>query len=253
VGDGSPSIEPGSGNKPAISVSGGGTAATVQGFKLQGALGGEDADGVRCQGASNPGTVVVVETTITDNKGQGIDAFNCTVTLHRNRIQSNQGGGVSLINGAFTVVNNVVALNGSAASALGGVKLDPGANGSVVFANDTVVENTASGAADAAGVTCAGMAGTTLVNVIVWGNLGSVAYKSCSFDHSDVEGGAIGGTKNLNVKPLLDPTTYAPATTPSPSPCIDQGTDTRSVTAIDLMNTDRLKGSGVDLGAYEVQ
>ena len=40
---------------------------------------------------------------------------------------------------------------------------------------------------------------------------------------------------------------------PTASPCINAGTDTTGTTQIDITGTSRLKGTGVDMGAYEMQ
>ena len=82
---------------------------TVQGLTIQGAT-GTGGDGLYCQGSSTTkATLVAVENTIADNKGHGVLGSFCDVTLRRNVIQSNQAGGAKLADGAFVVVNNVVA------------------------------------------------------------------------------------------------------------------------------------------------
>jgi hypothetical protein len=242
----SPLVAPPAGKGSGLSVSGSGVL-TLQGVLVSDAK----EDGVNCLSASSSAKVVIVESTISDNKGQGIDAINCTVTLHRNRIESNDGGGVSLINGTFTVVNNVVAQNGqfgTPGTTFGGFTLAPGNTGAVVFVNNTVTENMAKTNV-AGGVICVDPS-VTLKNSILSGSTGAQV-SVCSYDYSDVDGWTTGGTGNIAQDPLfvLDGS-YRIQTT---SPCIDKGTDTRSVTAIDLVNTDRLKGGAVDLGAYEVQ
>jgi hypothetical protein len=241
AGASSVTIQPPSTNVAAVSA-GAGTNVTLQGLKLYGALGGTLADGVRCEGTgANRSTLVVVESLITDNDDLGVEATNCDVTLHRNRVLSNQGGGIKLADGKLEVVDNVLALNGTAGSAVGGAKLDPG-TAAVTFVNNTLSGNTSAIGATA-GLQC--VAPFSVTNTIVWGNLGGAQQSGCSFTYSDVQGGA-SGTGNIDADPALD-AGYKPA-----AAVFDKGTDT-AATSIDIDGAARKKGAAVDIGAHEVQ
>ena len=159
---------------------------------------------------------------------------------------------MDLSKGSFTLVNNVVALNGTkgaSGSDLGGIKLSSATK--VTFYNNTVADNEAK-TGKAGGVICDSSA-DTLINSILWGN-GTTQYLACTINHSDVQGGATGGTGNINKDPLFD-AAYKPKTTPTVSPCIDAGDKTglSAVTVLDRLGNGRIKGTQVDMGAYEVK
>ena len=255
VGIGAVSVEAGSGDKPVVTV-GSGVELTLQGLKLTLAGSTADADGIRCTGtsAATKSTLTVLESTISDNKGQGVEAVYCDVTLRRNTIQNNQGGGVDLSKGSFVVVNNVVTDNGksgASGSGFGGFQFAPG-SGTIMFWNNTVAENVAK-TKEISGVVCSAVT-DTLNNSIAWNSLFSTTdkvYQGCTFAHSNVQGGAT-GTGNLNKDPLFE-TDYKLKTT---SPCIDQGDTTglAAVTTIDHQGQARVSSSGkVDMGAFEAK
>ena len=241
---GKPVILDPSNNGPAITMAAGVTA-TLQGLTVQGAT-GTTGVGLYCNGSiAQKAVLTVVESTITGNTAQGVLSSYCDVTLRRNTIQGNSGGGADLSKGTFVIVNNVVVKNGeigATGSDLGGFNF--GSSSSVTSSNNTVAENKAK-TTKAAGIICSG--GENIVNSILWGNIGSSAqHLGCTFTYSDVQGGAPTGTGNLNLDPKFD-STYK---LQSGSPCINKGTST-GVSKIDIMGGDRLKGTGVDMGAHE--
>ncbi len=224
-----------------------GHAVTLQGLTLRKA----DLDGVSCSGKQGSATALtILESIISDNDGQGVEASYCDVTLRRSSIQSNKGGGIKLSDGALIIVNNLVVGNGSAVgagSSLGGVQLSPG-TGSVTFSNNTVADNLTKGVA--AGVICSGKG--TLTNSILWGNTGgSAQHLGCSFTYSDVSGSAPSGTGNISKDPKLD-SSYKLQTG---SPCLDTGAATTGVTVLDLAGNPRPDATNkkVDMGAHEKQ
>ena len=94
----------------------------------------------------------------------------------------------------------------------------------------------------------------TVVNSIVWGNLGGSINGSAMVSFSDVEGGHA-GTENLDADPLfLDPSgefgnyrLLAPG-----SPCLDKGDNAAlHLPAMDLDGNTRISNGTVDMGAYE--
>ena len=232
----------------ALTVQAGKTVG-LQGLLIQGATGTAGV-GVNCSGSiGNKATLTIVESTIIDNKSIGVAASYCDVTLRRNKIQNNQGGGVKLSDGTFTVVNTLVTGNGvfgSAGSAIGGMNLSPG-SGALTLVNNTVAENLAKTTATGSGMICSTT--TPLHNNIVWGNQGGTTQISgCTFSYSDVEGSA-GGTGNISVNPSFD-TSYKPQA----AACFNSGNSAApELGKLDLANGPRVKGTKVDMGAYEVQ
>jgi len=229
---------------PAITVEDG-ASLTLQGLTVQGAT-AASGDGIYCQGTSTTkSTLVVMESTIADNKAHGVQASFCDVTLRRNVIQSNQAGGAKLSDGAFVVVNNVVVDNGTVSSAvIGGLSLSPTASTGNTLYNNTIANNGGSHIPTGGAVKC--LTSVAIANSILYSN-GSSPNLGCSFTYSDVEGGAT-GTGNINTNP-----TFTATFVPQEAACFNSGTATTGVTIIDITGGPRLKGSAVDMGAYEVQ
>ena len=97
VGTGSASnpvvLEPSANNVPAVAI-GDGMTVSVQGLVVQGAS-GTNADGIRCVTSTSTSKLTVLESTIQGNKGHGVVATYCDVTLRRNVVLSNEAGGWS--------------------------------------------------------------------------------------------------------------------------------------------------------------
>ncbi len=286
MGVGLPTLGTGTDNKDKVVITvKDGADVTLQGLKIVSFSGNEDADGVNCRkGSANP-HLVILESTLwgagypdsSTSKGEGVDASECDVTLHRNiiqgnggggvfvsqgdvilernTIQGNGGGGVKLSDGTFVVVNNVVTGNGEVGvSNLGGFNINSATT--LSFVNNTIAKNLAKNT-NKAGIICSG--GDTIINSIVWGNIGGgQASAECSFEYSDVEGGVTGTKGNIAQDPQfvsIENKNFRLSTTPTKSPCIDTGTDVSTITTIDLEGNPRpaVKGGKVDMGAYEVQ
>ena len=242
VGDGLPVIEAGGGNTPAVSISGG-AKVTLHGLKVQGSLGGDKADGVTCAGGTANSTLTILESTITDNSGQGVEASYCDVTLRRNTIQSNKGGGADLAKGTLIIVNNVVTDNGtSTSSTVGGFSISPSSATGNLFYNNTVAYNHIS-TSKGGGVACSSTVSMDLVNTILYKNDGSdvascVAKSSC-----------------VATDPLFTDIKTSDFTLKTGSPCRDKGTATTGVTVLDILGNPRpdVTSNKVDMGAYEAQ
>jgi hypothetical protein len=90
----------------------------------------------------------------------------------------------------------------------------------------------------------------TLSNNIVKANLGgSVETQGCTFAYSNVAGGT---DTNIDVPPDFVDTSTKNFSLKTTSQCIDKGT-ANPHSDIDITGGPRLKGSAVDLGAFEVQ
>jgi len=238
---------------PAASVGPGifvkdGATVMLQGLTVQGAT-GTNGDGIHCVSPTTKSTLVLVESTIKSNESHGVESSYCDVTLRRNVIQGNDGGGADLSKGKLEVVNNVVFNNGdNTSSIVGGLSLSPSSpTGNVVY-NNTVINNEA--LTSKAGINCG--ISIPVYNSIVYFN-GSQPVADCTFFNSDVEGGAAGST-NIDADPkIVSPGTGNFSIDPSTSPCVDQGASTTGVTEIDIKGNDRSQGVAPDIGAYEVK
>jgi len=135
--------------------------------------------------------------------------------------------------------------SGGSGTPLGGFNIN--AATALTFTNNTVAENYAKTGA-APGVICSNSS-EALTNCILWGNnLGvGTQVNTCTITYSDVQGG-LAGTGNIDIDPLFTGT-YAPAATA----CFNAGQSTAGLGVIDITNGPRLKGTKVDLGAFEVQ
>lgn len=219
---------------------------SLQGLTIDGAT-GTTGNGVQCSVFSAKSTLEIIEGQVTNNTGIGVAALGCNVTIRRTKIEDNDAGGAKLAGGDLTLVNNLVINNGTLnASQIGGLELSP--TGTLTLHNNTIANNLAQ-STKAAGVICTTAA--TINNSILWGNIGAGQQSGCTFQHSDVEGGAT-GTTNLNVKPDFFNEASGNFSLKTTSPLIDKGASSAS-SSIDLANSPRLKGSAVDMGAYEIK
>jgi hypothetical protein len=131
-----------------------------------------------------------------------------TVTLRRNLVVKNPGGGLLLL-GTYTVENNIIVQNSSTSVNFGGAKLDPASVATSAFVNNTVADNTCKGSNDseACGVRCEADK-TPLVNNIFWGNTfnstGTAGLDrqystkcTATFSFEELKSGAPTGTGNI--------------------------------------------------------
>jgi hypothetical protein len=235
VADGAVSIRPGSGG-PAFKVESGG-GLTVQGVEILDAFDtsatSDDGDGILCvvTGAKPP--LVVVESTISGANHVGISVTNCSLTLRRSTINQNGGGGLNLSTGTFIITNTLITGNGVANSTFGGVAL-ASASGTSLFEHNTVIDNYVN-STQPAGVTCA-FGPVSVRASIITGNENSQT-SGCTLD-SLTNTTDCGATQTNSYKPSL-------------AACLDTAATT--TLTLDRASGPRVKGSGPDLGCYEVQ
>ena len=125
----------------------------VEGGEQAGETGGH---GIDCQTS----TLQVRRSTLKLNKGNGIHALGCKLTVEQSEIgngpnQGNAEGGIFIDEGEFALVNNIIADNGSTTgdtSGFGGVLIQGGARGTLEF--NTITSNTMASNGDSAGVQC---------------------------------------------------------------------------------------------------
>jgi hypothetical protein len=237
----------------------------VQGLRIGG--GESNFGGIYCStynyetGTENIGAskVTVVESTLAYAAETGlgvcfgISAYGCDVTLRRNIFHHNLCGGAWLKHGNFIVENNLVTNNGTTevedkygGSKVGGFEIIPGANGKVVFVNNTVINNVARKDGHT-GIICDGK--FTIYNSIFWNPLGAVAEtNNCAFAYSDVRSNPP-GEGNVAVDPAVNNESH-----PTAQQCLNSGLNTATgLGVIDLQGASRIQGGTIDLGAYEVK
>lgn len=235
--------------KPVLSVTGD-AKLTLQGVSVS----GTNMEGIKCDVlSSNTAELNLFECEIKNNLDIGVYASNCDTELRRNRVTGNGKGGVELLKGKFTVVNNLVdgnGVGGPTGANLGGLSISPASGKTVVFSNNTVADNLAK-EQKWSGIRCSGMS-AKLENSIVWSKYVSdklATTESCTFQSSNVQG-YTGGTNNLNEDPKFTGTAFSLATT---SKCINGGPAATAHTKLDILSNPRPKATtNVDMGAYEV-
>lgn len=219
---------------------------------------------------SNPDTIAVnlsgmaqltlegFEITSTSTSGVGVYCSGTpsaypTVTLDRNKITNNAGGGVYLNACGFTLTNNVIAKNGGTSSYYGGVRIIAPVS-TKVFLNNTVVGNLTS--SEPSGVRCDDAA--ELRNSIIYKNTGTVGQLSdnCTVNYSLVsDNSGTTGIENIRDKnpSFVDEAglDYRLNTT---SPCVNAADpNPNSHPRNDLNGEKRPKPANgrADIGAYE--
>ena len=251
-----------------IELSSGGTAFVI-GVQPEGPtprinqqLADDTAVAVKCINASTL-TLVGVNASGNEDSGAGISATNCNLTLvgvtvsgnggaglvasaggnvtvRRSRFSGNTGGGLGLNSVRAVVENTVIGgagpeANGGPAASFGGCRISNPMPGSR-FINNTVVNNTAPGAA-ADGIIC--ISAVDIINSIVWDNEERDLSSMCNAVSSHVDGTAPGFAAD------------GYHLTAASTCCVDQGTDT-DAPADDIDGDERPCGESIDIGADEL-
>lgn len=221
--------------------SGTGTVVTIRG--------GADAtiDGLTVTGTLGTGTTV---------------ALSCnaaTLRLRRATVVANNGGGGVLIDGCeFSLVNNVIAVNGSGNSLFGGLKITNIATpGLHELQFNTITDN--AGLTNAiTGVECASiLTPLAFANNIVYANpvtgtgtqVGGDA--DCTWTYSDIGPQPVTGEGNVNEPPLFVDVATRDFHLQPTSPVRDLADEDATVT-IDIDGDARPQGPRADMGADEI-
>jgi hypothetical protein len=181
-------------NIPVINVATG-ADVTLEGLIIHGASGDTNARGIRCSGAETS-TLRVLQSTITGNAAQGINVFECNLTVERSAITNNVGGGIQVLTSAFDITNSYILDNGDVRdSFVAGVRISNALRFSPQrFAFNTVADNVGSADAETGGVFCDINATSSLIatsNIIMKGFGGQPAVGGdCTWAYSNIEGKA---------------------------------------------------------------
>lgn len=183
-----------------------GSDVSVEGLTVANASGNSDADGVRCTGSSS--SVALLEMSVSDNDAIGVEVTDCALTIRRSKVSANQGGGISISNAPFTLVNNFIISNGKAGAGgttFGGVQINnSSATSTQLLSFNTIADSLAQPTALSSGVFCTTSTAMTASNNIVYAGTGGQATLAgnCSWTYSDIDGGQA-GTGNIAEPPLF--------------------------------------------------
>jgi hypothetical protein len=181
--------------------------------------------------------------------------------LTRSRIESNNGGGLAVMNSTVVIVSNVFFNNGSPGdvgnpnpSAIGGMNLSLQAGAGNLVEFNTIVGNRAQIAGNAPGIHCV-LSNFTARNNIVWLNNDNTTLQvggNCVHSYSDLGFATVDINNNTHVDPMLgsDQHLLGAGTSPMIGKA-DPATDLHGPAAADIDGQARLvrTGLGADIGA----
>ena len=270
------SVKPPSG-APALLVEDG-SKVTLDRFILRDGVGGELSDGVLCQGSGSD--LRLKNSEVLQNRGHGVESFNCTIHIEQSTLSGNDGGGVSVTSGTlhieqstlsgnkgggiglvesdFTIVNNYIVSNGNATqqqgSRFGGVDISNSGERTQVFEFNTVADNVARTDADSSGVRCSTGPAVTARNNIVFRGTGSdspaLLDGNCAWTYSNIQGGRT-GEGNIDMDPQFVDPAMGDFHLKSGSPC-QNAADPAATVTVDIDGDTRPQGGRSDMGADEV-
>jgi hypothetical protein len=226
--------------------SGGSANVVLDGLELVGSN-INNASGVECAGAAGgSASLTVRDSLIQKSSGPGVSSTACTLALDADIVQANDGGGLVVRGGQYTIRNDFIVDNHNTAAVF-----DATAAGTFQF--NTVVNNNAPTGVYG-GIDCGnGGAMRAIETSIVFGNAqvsGTQFAGNCQL--SQVVSGVDANSMGIESTPnFVDATGHDYHLQPSSTCCIDQVTSSDDDHDVDLNH--RPAGKGWDIGAHEVQ
>lgn len=267
-------------NGPILTVMGGKTL-TLLGGTIQGTA-GMDGDGISCTGSGS--TLVAIDTEVENNAQSGINADTCTltltrVTIHNNsqkagafapginvnkgsitlaqsRIDSNNGGGLSITNAVFQIVGNVFSNNGPPGtpdppSPVGGISISTAGNSANRLDFNTITGNHAQ-AGNGPGLQCTA-GGLVVRNNIIYSNNDNLVAQfggNCQPAYSDIGFITIDMNNNTHADPMFGTGFHLTASSALLGKA-DPNSDLTGIASKDIDGEPRVEraGAGADIGA----
>jgi hypothetical protein len=228
----------------------GNSDVTIDGLVIRGAT-NTGGYGIRCESGS---TLELDRSEVRANDASGVLSQSCPLTMDRDLVADNLGGGIALSDAGFRISNSIIVRNGdvgAAGSSFGGVSLFTAtATAPQQFEFNTVAENQAGTAAVTNSMICSTSDPTLARGNIVYSGFGGGALVSgnCSFTFSDVDGGAT-GAGNIDMDPLFADAVTGDYHITETSPCRDAA-GAAAAPAVDYEGDARPDGAA-DIGADE--
>ncbi|MBK9034247.1 MAG: hypothetical protein IPL61_23785 [Myxococcales bacterium] len=164
-------------NDQILDITGG--DVTIIGATIHDAVGGGNADGIKCANA----TLSLIHVTVDNNADRGVEVADCQLTVARSVVSGNRKGGVRLVDGRAVVTNSFIINNGDTnTNTGGGLSLTPSVDGSLV--EFTTMRRNSAMTGTAGALFCQGSAITARNNLIYGSNNTDVEVGGASCTHS---------------------------------------------------------------------
>jgi hypothetical protein len=228
---------------------------TVLGLRIHHADGVGTGHGISCsEEFGNMPAVTLHRVIIDTNREIGIVATYCKLRVERSTISGNRGGGISMTNGTFVIVGNVVFDNGSFTTPVGGISIaNPSTTDRLEF--NTFCFNLAQDGRGAA-IDCFVEPFTARNNIIShnYSGTGVEQARGCTLEYSLVyPGPVLPGIGNSSADPLFENLGEGDLHLMAGSPArgaADPGSDLTGPAGLDIDGDQRT--SPADIGADEV-
>jgi hypothetical protein len=154
-------------------------------------------------------SVSLLRSKLTNNGGGGLLGRIGMLRVFQSRLIGNSGGGISINRSSFDISNNLIAMNGTSSSTLGGVDFGNISSMGNKFEFNTVASNTCSPGL-IAGVNCSQVSfAISLANNIVYANNAlvrdavQISGTNCPPTFSNIGPTSMTGLGNINTDPLF--------------------------------------------------
>ncbi|MGE5187279.1 MAG: hypothetical protein ACM31C_34765, partial [Acidobacteriota bacterium] len=209
------------------------------------------ANGIGQSSMDASGGMRVFDSKLTNNGNLGVSSGKGYVDVERDLVLGNQGGGIRTSQGPITIINCIVARNGSSTSNVGGLRLDNLTVAGSDVELDTIAYNTIQSGTNAGGVQAGSQLAITNMILADNGAAGSAQMSSnVAVTHSLFEGGPQPqGMGNKTGSPAFKDITNGDFHITAASSALDNAAAT--TIGVDIDGDTRPYGAGYDMGADE--